>query len=194
MSNLTLTPWYNVYWNCNLAWYDNIFTDPEINLISSYGDSLQLEEAKTEGRQEDNYRKGKYKFFGPDATTKWIFDRLIQSLNNINERDFKLDLWGFDHVQYTKYGIGDQYNTHSDIVFGDSRSLTRKLSCSLILSDSSEYTGGEFDIIQNSDPMPIEQKKGRLIVFPSYILHRVRPVLSGTRKSLVIWVVGPPFK
>jgi PKHD-type hydroxylase len=194
MKKLTLSPSHNIFWNCNLAWYDNIFTDPEINSIVSYGDSLELERSKTEGKQKDNYRSGKFKMFGPDASNKWIFDRLIQAMTNLNERDFQLDLWGFDHVQYTVYNEGDQYNTHSDIVFGHARSLTRKLSCSLILNDASEYTGGEFDIIESADPTPVEQKKGRLIVFPSYQLHRVRPVLSGIRKSLVIWVVGPPFK
>jgi PKHD-type hydroxylase len=40
----------------------------------------------------------------------------------------------------------------------------------------------------------IEQKKGRLIIFPSYLLHKVTPIKSGTRRSLVTWVNGPHFK
>ena len=36
--------------------------------------------------------------------------------------------------------------------------------------------------------------KGTMIVFPSYMWHRVRPVTSGVRKSLVLWIQGPPFK
>lgn len=194
MNKLTLNPRRNVFWNCNLAWYDNIFTDTEINSIVNYGDSLKLEDAKTMGKTADNYRSSSNAFFSVDQYNKWMFDRLLSAIQNLNERDFGLDLWGFDHVQYTVYNSNDHYNTHSDLIFGDVKALTRKLSCSLILSNNSEYTGGEFDLFENADPTVVEQKKGRLIVFPSYQLHRVRPVLSGVRKSLVVWVVGPPWK
>ena len=36
--------------------------------------------------------------------------------------------------------------------------------------------------------------KGSLIIFPSDLWHRVRPVTKGTRYSLVIWNLGWPFK
>ena len=36
--------------------------------------------------------------------------------------------------------------------------------------------------------------KGSLVVFPSFVWHRVKPVTSGTRYSLVIWNLGRPFK
>ena len=38
------------------------------------------------------------------------------------------------------------------------------------------------------------QSKGSLVVFPSFTWHRVCPVKSGTRYSLVIWSLGWPFK
>ena len=36
-------------------------------------------------------------------------------------------------------------------------------------------------------------KKGSMIVFPSFIRHRVKPVTKGTRHSLVLWHIGYPF-
>ena len=36
--------------------------------------------------------------------------------------------------------------------------------------------------------------KGSIIVFPSFVWHRVKPVTSGTRYSLVVWHLGRPFK
>ena len=36
--------------------------------------------------------------------------------------------------------------------------------------------------------------KGSLIVFPSFVWHRVCPVKRGTRYSLVIWNLGWPYK
>jgi PKHD-type hydroxylase len=68
----------------------------------------------------------------------------------------------------------------------------------MVLSDPSEYEGGQFQM-QTGSPeedklMTVEQLKGRVIGFPSFLLHRVTPVTKGTRKSLVIWVEGPKFK
>jgi len=37
-------------------------------------------------------------------------------------------------------------------------------------------------------------KKGSLVVFPSYIWHKVSPVTKGTRHSLVIWYLGNPYR
>ena len=36
--------------------------------------------------------------------------------------------------------------------------------------------------------------KGSIIVFPSFLWHRVKPVTKGIRYSLVMWNVGGPFK
>jgi PKHD-type hydroxylase len=40
----------------------------------------------------------------------------------------------------------------------------------------------------------IEQKRGRIILFPSFFLHKVCPVTKGIRKSIVAWVEGPKFR
>jgi PKHD-type hydroxylase len=75
------------------------------------------------------------------------------------------------------------------------RHVPRKLSMSLLLSDPSEFEGGEFEVKTDSDiPINLEQKRGRAWFFPSWALHRVTPVTKGVRKSLVLWVGGPPFK
>ena len=36
--------------------------------------------------------------------------------------------------------------------------------------------------------------KGSVIVFPSFVWHRVKPVTKGVRYSLVAWSIGYPFK
>ena len=37
-------------------------------------------------------------------------------------------------------------------------------------------------------------KQGHAIFFASFIRHRVKPVIKGNRKSLVMWFGGTPFK
>ena len=46
-------------------------------------------------------------------------------------------------------------------------------------------------IIQTSKEARV---KGSVIVFPSFVWHRVAPVTKGTRYSLVIWNLGFPFR
>ena len=70
----------------------------------------------------------------------------------------------------------------------------RKLSLTILLSDPSEFDGGDL-IVWGSPTTQIttEKKLGRAYAFPSFIPHHITPVTSGIRKSLVIWVVGPKF-
>ena len=71
----------------------------------------------------------------------------------------------------------------------------RKLSVSIQLSDPASYEGGDLEINMGSFSKTAARDKGALIIFPSYALHRVHPVTSGERHSLVAWIVGnAPFR
>ena len=75
----------------------------------------------------------------------------------------------------------------------------RKLSTTIWLNEPDEYEGGEFDIEvrgphDESRYDSLKLPKGSIVVFPSNKWHRVRPVTSGVRKSLVTWFRGCPFK
>ena len=78
----------------------------------------------------------------------------------------------------------------------------RKLSIIAMLSDPKDYKGGEleFDLRNrtNGKPSLILCKegypKGSIIIFPSFVWHRIKPVTAGVRNSLVGWNVGHPFK
>ena len=56
--------------------------------------------------------------------------------------------------------------------------------------------GIEFEFYNSSnykyEVMPT--KTGTSIIFPSWVVHRVKPVKSGVRYSLVAWMNGPQFK
>ena len=79
----------------------------------------------------------------------------------------------------------------------------RKLSVTVTLSDPKDYKGGELEFdFRNLDPDKKRNvkkcteilPKGSLVVFPSFVWHRVCPVKSGERNSLVIWNLGYPFQ
>jgi len=58
-----------------------------------------------------------------------------------------------------------------------------------VIQLNDNYSGGVFEIkdVQNN-LIPIKQKAGNLYVFESGLKHRVTPVESGTRYSLVNWI------
>ena len=76
--------------------------------------------------------------------------------------------------------------------------IGRKLSLSIMLNDESEFTGGEFQMLIDSQtiekPITVPHKRERFVFFPAFIVHRVAPVRSGSCKSLVFWALGPKFR
>jgi PKHD-type hydroxylase len=131
-------------------------------------------------------------FVNIDLETKWIFDRLAKFALGCNHARWNFELKGFfEGLQLTKYTEGQHYDWHLDS--GPKDFSIRKLSCVVQLSDESDYQGGELQFIDCMADKP-QREQGTLILFPSYIAHRVTPVISGERKSLVAWITGDPYR
>jgi PKHD-type hydroxylase len=203
------TPYDRNYFFNPYCYWDNGFTNDELDLIENYCMQLESEIAEifTDKNISEisNFRKSKIKFLNKvkDSQLSFLFDRLNSAITGINENYYNFDLNGYDHIQYTQYDSIDsgEYKYHIDMSTGKFSDLrreeTRKLSLSLILSDPTSYEGGEFTMKlaeNDSNDILIEQPRGRIIFFPSFFMHKVHPVTKGTRKSLVVWVEGPKFK
>ena len=131
---------------------------------------------------------------------QWIYDIVFEYMRKANEyADWNFQIDASEALQITKYDTNGYQNYHYD---GDGytryhrpheellHNKTRKLSMSIILND--DFEGGQLEFMNN--PNPIEDKLGTIVVFPSYMQHRVKPVTSGTRYSLVAWFVGESFR
>ena len=84
----------------------------------------------------------------------------------------------------------------SGVFNGMEKNDTRKLTMILLLSDPGvDFTGGELQLNLGAQEgaITVDLPKGRIVAFPSWMLHQVKPVLSGVRKSIVVWVEGPKF-
>lgn len=184
---------------------DGVFTDDELKSIDEYCSSYNTEKSYVidhNGMSTENkdVRLSDIKMHQVNEKNSWIFLRLLQATEHVNDNFYNFDLSGFDFFQYTEYeGEGSNYDWHVDIVFGEimpkGMELMRKISGSLILSNPSEYKGGNFEIMIGGQSIePIVQKRGSIIFFPSFVMHRVAPLTEGKRKSLVFWVMGPKFK
>jgi predicted 2-oxoglutarate/Fe(II)-dependent dioxygenase YbiX len=82
-----------------------------------------------------------------------------------------------------------EYDWHADGTLGDCFDL--KITALLNLSQE-PYEGGEFEIFINKpEHIKLYDKPGSLIVFPSFLYHRVKPVTKGTRLTMSQFFLGP---
>ena len=107
--------------------------------------------------------------------------------------------FGFDgmtlteYAQYTEYPEGGFYDWHVDNdVTMQHEPPVRKISMTCLLSPENEFEGGDLELMSEGKVAKIKQ--GHAVFFASFIRHRVKPVIRGNRKSLVMWFGGPPFK
>lgn len=175
------------------AWRTDVFTPEELSAIINIGESVELFKAATHGEQSDKKRNSYVTFLFPNDITHFIFAKLAAAINEMNSQFFQFDLTGLEQgLQFTRYvAPGQHYDWHIDKGF---MTPSRKLSVSIQLSDPSEYVGGDLELSFGRTPQKAPKERGFCTFFPSYVLHRVRPVTQGTRYSLVAWVSGPPFK
>jgi PKHD-type hydroxylase len=175
---------------------EEAFTEEECEEIIELGENAYLFEGLVGGA--DNIKRKHIRdsivgFMGYGDETSWIYDRLAKAVLEANENYWNFDLIGFgDNLQYTKYfGGGGHYSWHADI--GETCSH-RKLSLVLQLSDEMDYDGGDLQFFSGPEITSVSKQRGTLVLFPTFMIHRVTPVNSGVRKSLVSWVSGPHFK
>jgi PKHD-type hydroxylase len=175
----------------------NAFSAAELDEIERIGDAHAVEKATLLGvpqqAQYDVIRVTETAWLVPKEELRWLYDKMTAIVRAFNEQFFHFELIGFsDPFQYTIYRAGAHYDWHAD--HGAKTVNPRKLSLSLQLSDAGAYQGCDLQTRIGNAPCDAPRERGTVIAFPSYVLHRVTPITAGMRKSLVAWVVGPPFR
>ena len=133
----------------------------------------------------------------------WMWEKFNNLIAYYNDKYFNFDLYGFNYLQYAKYEPGGKHEFHMDLPL-DGKTVQynllehlRKLTVILLLGEPGvDFEGGEFQINHFSEQYPWDTnlRKGNVLIFPSFLLHRVAPVISGVRESIAIWPVGPKFR
>lgn len=172
-------------------------TKEECQNVLSFWSENKCTEGKTGGNVDclltnlpSEKRQSRVQWLKYDEETSWLFEKLSQIAFNCNEARYGFQLNGFlEALQLTEYQEGDHYDWHTDHGSGDFS--VRKLSMVVQLSDPSDYKGGELQVHQTKAS---ERDQGTVILFPSFAAHKVHPVVSGKRYSLVAWLTGEPFR
>lgn len=133
-----------------------------------------------------------------DATIYYIDEkqtRLYQILNKIAysaNKYFKYDINGIEKAQIIHYKApSNGYEYHIDIG-PDGTAAHRKISMSLLLNE--EYEGGEICFRSSEKESCTRPKMGEVVLFSSFLSHKVKPVTTGDRYVVVAWFTGPPFR
>lgn len=179
------------------AYWSNAFSLDECNQIIAAGKNLGVKEATffdspNLTAKNEKVRKSNVAWITPTEEFGWVYRRLTDIVVTLNNQYFEFDLFGFtEGLQFTEYqNNGGHYSKHIDKLRND---VVRKMSVVVQLTDPNEYEGGELLLHLSSKPVKVMKDRGTVIVFPSYVLHEVKPVTAGTRHSLVAWVTGKPF-
>ncbi|MDH5490229.1 MAG: 2OG-Fe(II) oxygenase [Rhodospirillaceae bacterium] len=145
------------------------------------------------GRFDQKVRQSSIVWLPENKELAWVEKRIANITAEANRQDFNYALEGFEEqLQIAAYGQNHYYDWHIDRGKG-SVAGRRKLTISVQLSDPEQYIGGALEINADGHPFQSPRDQGTAIVFSANTLHRVEPIINGTRYSLVAWVHGPAF-
>jgi PKHD-type hydroxylase len=117
----------------------------------------------------------------------FLLEKMSKLLNqHIFVKGFDLD-FEKSQFQFTEYHPGGHFIWHRDVSGQKITDYDRY--CSLVIQLNNEYEDGDLQIKdEKNETLTIEKGTGNLILFLSNIEHRVVPVKSGVRYTLVNWV------
>lgn len=176
--------------------WEGALTSEDVDAITAYGDGLIHRKAEIAAGRDgiDDIRITQLAWIEPNAAMTPFYNRIAGIVRQLNQQFYRFAVTGLENFQYTVYHgqQGGHYDWHID--YGRHSARPRKISLSVQLSDAADYQGGDLQFQVDSNPVTAPRTRGTLIAFPAFFLHRVTPVLSGTRKSLVVWATGPEFQ
>jgi PKHD-type hydroxylase len=195
-------PLGNLANQCNYYWFQEGFTPEELIQIEKQTTAIPFQPGITEAGGQDegknlDSRSSSVKWMPFNDENKWIYDKIGDMALEANNEMFHFDLSHMpEQIQYTEYYASNNghYDWHMDI---GSQGLMpfRKISVTVQLSDPDEYEGGDLQIWAGGQyPMTAPKGKGNVVIFPSFMMHRVTPVTQGTRKSFVLWLGGGHYR
>ena len=183
----------------NYFYYPSYLTDEEITIIKELSKKYNSIEGKVGDIIDLTYRKNNVTWLPQNSETEFMYNKIVSLAKDANSKMWKFNITNlFEHFQLSEYSYDSKdkqqshYDWHMDFG-GVGLSTTRKLSCSVQLTDHEEYEGCDLEFMINRTHVKAPRTKGSIIFFPSYLTHRVTPITKGKRESLVIWFHGPPF-
>ena len=204
-------------WNPSWYYSDEGFNQKEVDKIKQLKDVYTFKRGTTFGKSSEttdsNTRESEIFWIQENRETEWIYNRISWHVNKANREQWRFELHSMEQIQYSRYVGSDvltikdklglrshrdnnqqdgHYDWHTDI--GKGGRSNRKISVVVQLVNKRKYSGGKLLTWDGNGEIQHGQAEGSIVIFPSFILHKVTPVTTGTRESLVVWCHGPTFR
>jgi PKHD-type hydroxylase len=206
MTKLSTNPMQKQLFSTSKIVDNEAFSMEEIDWIANYCKTLEINKGQLFESNPDYSTRDAYTAWieYPTHDTRWMYDRLNARIERFNDYVFNLDLTGLPYIQYAEYHTGGHHDFHMDMAFDypqqyDYRinEFFRKLTVVILLTQPEvDFGGGEFQLNLSMERTPTTAPltKGSMLLFPSFLLHKVCPVTWGIRKTLTTWVLGPKLR
>lgn len=180
-----------------IAIFPGAVTAEACDLLLAEASALELQPGRVVDVGERVDRVVKMGFLPRDH---WSSGIVLGAVTQANEAmGWNYAILGIESLQFGQYSPGDHHDWHMDTL--SHGELVRKLTAVVQLDDGDAYEGGDLAVLRfgvdwhEELELPRDQlrQRGTVMVFPSYLLHRVTSVVSGRRRTLVGWVLGPRF-
>ena len=175
---------------------DKIFNESECcKIIDSKSEFIKSPEEQQNNKKslivpdESNYTFGHTNFpywhleFSDE--NEWFFEKVRESIDMVNMKFFKFENQGLWDSGIKEYSNGNGCSWHYDDM-----SRGKRLGISILLNKPEK--GGEFEIF-NGEKISIDLKVGEVVIFPTFLFHRVKPIVQGKRIALLTWMYSKPI-
>jgi PKHD-type hydroxylase len=165
-------------------------------LIAAVGEGGLREGGLVRSGADQQLRRAEIAWVDDLPGCDWLMPQAMRLTSDVNRDRFGFDLTDFgESAQIARYGAERQghFGWHSDIGAG-TWAAKRKLTIVVQLSAPDTYEGGALEIWPDATAQTAPRAQGLATIFPSFQLHRVTPVTTGTRWSLTLWAHGPSLR
>ena len=175
----------------------NAFTESDIRLIHALGMSRYDTGVTDMSTGDTSKRKTWHIAIPKNPLSAPIFDKVGSIIKDVNSRHWNFEIEHFNRagLYYACYdNIGDHYGWHTDKTekYGTEKGFV-KIAAILQLTDPWEYTGANLQCMTDG-LISVPKQKGLFMIMPGWVTHQVTPIQSGVRKSMIVWMMGPPYK
>lgn len=151
----------------------DLLNDDQLAYINAYFEHLTFKDGKISNPHSEKVCQTV--FDGPGHVD------LNNYCRDIISKAIPFTISAISQVYFVKYGVGGMYENHYDDVMCGGVKSDYSMTCFL----SDDYEGGEL-VIDNV--IPVKLNKGKAIIYPGNLIHRVNEVSSGRRDVFVCWL------
>lgn len=125
-----------------------------------------------------------------DMAFSWVYSYVSAVVNEVNHEHYKFHISDMQNLQVLRYRPGQRFKWHFDTFDGSDRKLTMVIN----LSRPQEYVLGGLQIDGDWHNVEHGKEQGAATIFPSWMKHRAKAPVLGTRWSLVAWITGARWR